>query len=72
MKHEETPRAGQTHPQYCRPKQAAEHLQIAVSTLWVWAKTRGEPFRPIKAGPRVTLFNLDAIEAYLREVPTRA
>lgn len=52
-------------PHYKRPKQAAQHLQIAVSTLWAWAKTRGEAFRPIKAGPRVTLFDMEKIEAFL-------
>jgi predicted DNA-binding transcriptional regulator AlpA len=53
-------------PQYKRPKQAAQHLQIAVSTLWNYAKTRGGAFKPIKAGPRVTLFDIGAIDRHLR------
>ena len=54
-------------PDFKRPKQVADHLQIAVSTLWAWAASRRGFPRPIKAGPRVTLFDMNAINTFLRE-----
>lgn len=54
-------------PRYLRARELCDYLQIAPSTLWVWAKTRpGFPV-PIKAGPKVTLFDVHAIEAFLRQ-----
>lgn len=50
---------------YVRAKEAAEYLKIAKSTLWHWSKTRTDFPKPIRAGERVTLFDLDAIEAFL-------
>jgi predicted DNA-binding transcriptional regulator AlpA len=55
-----------TVPHYARAKGAAAHFQIARSTLWLWAKTlEGFP-QPIKAGCRVTLFDLNAIDAFIQ------
>lgn len=52
--------------QYARAKDAAAYFKIARSTLWLWAKTlEGFP-RPIKAGQRVTLFDLNAIDAFIK------
>ena len=48
-----------------RPKQAAAHFGIGVSTYWLWVKTRKGFPHPIKAGPGVTLVDVAAIEAYL-------
>lgn len=52
--------------QYARAKDAAAYFKIARSTLWLWVKTlEGFP-RPIKAGQRVTLFDLNAIDAFIK------
>ena len=51
---------------FARAKGASSHFQIAHSTLWLWVKTRPGFPKPIKAGQKVTLFDLNAIEAYLR------
>ncbi len=55
-------------PQYARAAAAARHFQIGRSTLWQWVSTRrasGFP-QPLRAGPRVTLFDIRAIEAFLQ------
>ncbi len=51
---------------YARPKEACQHLKISPSTLWHWCKTRPDFPKPIKAGQRVTLFDLNAIDAWLQ------
>ena len=51
--------------QLARAKRAAQHFDIGVSTLWLWAKTRPGFPPPIKAGKGVTLFDIAAIENYL-------
>ena len=57
----------ETQPQYERAKATAQHLKISVSTLWHWSKTRHDFPRPVKAGERVTLFDLAAINEWLRQ-----
>ena len=57
----------ETQPQYERAKATAQHLKISVSTLWHWSKTRHDCPRPVKAGERVTLFDLAAINEWLRQ-----
>ena len=54
-------------PHYERAKATAQHLKISVSTLWHWSKTRHDFPKPVKAGERVTLFDLAAINEYLRQ-----
>ena len=54
-------------PQYERAKATAQHLKISVSTLWHWAATRHDFPKPVKAGERVTLFDLAAINEWLRQ-----
>ena len=54
-------------PQYERGRGTAQHLKISVSTLWHWAKTRHDFPKPVKAGERVTLFDLAAINEWLRQ-----
>lgn len=49
-----------------RAKGAAQHFKIGSSTLWLWVKTRPGFPQPIKAGPGVTLFDIRAIEVFLR------
>jgi len=51
---------------FARAKGACRHFQIARSTLWLWVKTRPGFPKPLKAGQKVTLFDLLAIEEYLR------
>jgi predicted DNA-binding transcriptional regulator AlpA len=50
---------------FARAKGACNHFQIARSTLWLWAKTRPGFPKPIKAGEKVTLFDIHAIEEFL-------
>ena len=51
---------------FARAKGACQHFQIARSTLWLWVKTRlGFP-KPLKASEKVTLFDLRAIEEFLK------
>lgn len=55
-------------PRYARARTVCAHFQIARSTLWNWAKTRqheGFP-QPLRAGPKVTLFDINAIDAFLK------
>ena len=53
-------------PNYARAKTACAHFQIARSTLWQWIKTRKGFPQPLKAGPKVSLHDLNAIDAYLK------
>ena len=57
-----------TAPRYLRAAGACEYLQIARSTLWHWCKVRADFPKPIKAGPRVTLFDVAAIEKFLSSI----
>jgi predicted DNA-binding transcriptional regulator AlpA len=53
-------------PHYARAKLACAHFQIARSTLWQWCKHREGFPKPLKAGAKVTLFDINAIDAYLK------
>lgn len=53
-------------PRLERPRPTAHYLKISLSTLWHWCKTREGFPKPIKAGQRVTLFDLNAIDAWLQ------
>lgn len=55
-----------TTNQWLRPKPAAKHFGIGVSTYWLWVKSRPGFPKPVKAGPGVTLVDVPATEAYLR------
>jgi predicted DNA-binding transcriptional regulator AlpA len=52
-------------PKYARTSETCYYLKISRSTLWQWVKTRRNFPQPIMAGPRVRLFDLNAIEAFL-------
>jgi predicted DNA-binding transcriptional regulator AlpA len=55
-------------PHYARAKATCAHFQIARATLWQWVKSRkqeGFP-QPLKAGEKVTLFDINAIDAFLK------
>ena len=56
---------------FARAKATCEHFQIARSTLWLWAKKRPGFPQPFKAGEKVTLFDLPAIEEFLRAQAVR-
>ncbi len=53
-------------PNYARAKKAAAHFQISVSSLWSWAKNRHNFPKPLKAGRRTTLFDIGAIDDFLK------
>jgi predicted DNA-binding transcriptional regulator AlpA len=52
---------------YARASAAASYFKIGRSTLYEWCRTRAsEGFpQPLKVGPRVALFDLDALEAFM-------
>ena len=52
---------------YARISAAAKYLQIGRSTLYEWCRKRAhEGFpQPIKAGARVSLIDLNALDAFL-------
>ena len=56
-------------PHYARAKAASAHFQIARSTLWSWTKNRHGFPQPLKAGVKVTLFDINAIDAFLKSQP---
>jgi predicted DNA-binding transcriptional regulator AlpA len=53
-------------PQYARAKSACAHFGISRSTLWQWCKTRRGFPQPLKAGAKVTLFDINAIDAFIK------
>ena len=53
-------------PRYARAAGAAIHFSVSKSTIWNWTKNRTGFPAPFKAGERVTLFDLGAIDAYLK------
>lgn len=57
---------------YARARIAAQHLGIGVSTLWLWTKSRPGFPAPIKLGPKVTVFDLDALQAFVVGQATQA
>jgi predicted DNA-binding transcriptional regulator AlpA len=61
-----TGRGTDQKPQYARAKVACAHFQIARSTLWQWCKNRQGFPQPLKAGEKVTLFDINAIDAFLK------
>lgn len=50
-----------TTKKYLRAKDVASYLSIGVSTVWLYAKE--EKLSPIKVSPRVTVFDLDEVNA---------
>lgn len=53
-------------PDYRRAREASAFFGIAPSTLWNWVKTREGFPQPLKAGAKVTLFDVAAIDRYLK------
>lgn len=53
-------------PRYGRPRDVCKYFKISRSTLYLWLKTRQGFPQPIKASEKVTLFDIVAIEAFLK------
>ena len=66
MKQNTTVPSTDQKPNYARAKAACAHFQIARSTLWQWIKTRKGFPQPLRAGPKVSLHDLNAIDAFLK------
>ncbi len=49
-----------------RPAGLCAHLKIAKSTLYLWLATREGFPKPIRAGARVTLFDVQQVEQFIR------
>lgn len=52
---------------YMRPAKAAKYFDVSENTLWRWIKEQPGFPEPIKMGERVTLFDITAIEQWMRE-----
>ncbi len=48
-----------------RPAKAAEKLGIGLSTLWAKSKTQPNFPKPVKTGPRTTIFLEQELDDYL-------
>lgn len=48
-----------------RPAKAADKLDMGLSTLWLRAKTDPGFPKPIKLGPRTTIFLEDELDLYI-------
>lgn len=48
-----------------RPRVLAEYLEVSIATIWRWASERPDFPRPQKIGPRVTVWDLDEIDAWV-------
>ena len=55
-----------TQPRYARVTGTAVHFSVSKSTIWNCTKNRAGFPQPLKAGERVTLFDLGAIDAFLK------
>jgi predicted DNA-binding transcriptional regulator AlpA len=64
MPNERTVEGSVQKPVYARAKHAAEHFKVSKSTLWAWVKRPGFP-KPKRASPKVTLFDVAAIERFI-------
>lgn len=56
---------------FAHAKGTCQNFQIARSTLWLWVKTRPSFPKPLKASKKLTLFDLRAIEEYLKNQANR-
>ncbi len=54
-----------------RPKAAAEYLDIGLSTLWRWAKEREDFPKPIRIGPRTTVFETRQLDEFRAACATK-
>lgn len=47
-----------------RPKAAAQYLSISTQTLWRWVKERDDFPKPIRLGPRTTIFEISKLDEF--------
>ncbi len=62
----ETPLDDNRQPDYRRISETCARYKISRSTLWFWVKNRADFPKPYKAGPKVTLFDINEIDAFLK------
>jgi prophage regulatory protein len=55
-----------------RPAQASEKLGIGLSTLWLRAKNEPDFPKPVKLGPRTTIFFENELDQYLAACAARS
>ncbi len=51
---------------YMRPAEICWHFRVSRATLYRWAKNRHDFPKPIKAGDRVTLFEVAEVDKFIR------
>jgi predicted DNA-binding transcriptional regulator AlpA len=56
----------QRQPHYARASAVCAYFQISRSTLWNWCKSRNGFPQPLKAGAKVTLFDINAIDKFIK------
>lgn len=59
-------------PHYVRAKEVSAHFKVGDATFWRWVKERKGFPQPFKVSERVALFDLSAIENYLRSQSAKA
>jgi predicted DNA-binding transcriptional regulator AlpA len=55
----------QLTPAYARPAEAARYFSVNKSTLWRWSKREDFP-KPSRIGRKITLFEIAAVERWLK------
>lgn len=53
-------------PHFARVREASNHFSVSRSTLWGWAKNRADFPKPFHASSRVTLWDINAITAFIK------
>ena len=53
-------------PHFARVREASKHFSVSRSTLWGWAKNRADFPKPFRASQRVTLWDINAITAFIK------
>ena len=59
-------------PNYVRAKEVSAYFKIGDATFWRWVKEREGFPQAFKVSERVALFDLTAIETYLRNQSAKA
>jgi predicted DNA-binding transcriptional regulator AlpA len=53
-------------PHFARVREVSKHFSVSRSTLWGWAKNRADFPKPFRASQRVTLWDINAITAFIK------
>jgi len=51
--------------QYLRAKQVAEYLSVGLSSVWAMAKNNPDFPRPLRLGPRTTVWDRDQLDTFV-------